>query len=135
VTEGVVIVVARAGRYLVIRRAAHILAGNAWCFVGGALEPGETQEQAAIREFLEEVGGHIHPLAKVWEYHSPARHLRLHWWQARLLNDELTANPAEVAELRWCTPAELAQLPDLLESNRTFLRTIGLRLLEDRPHP
>lgn len=35
---GVVVVVEREGRFLVIRRAASVIAPNAWCFVGGAIE-------------------------------------------------------------------------------------------------
>ncbi len=131
--------VARAGRFLMIRRAAHILAGNAWCFVGGGLEPGESQAEGVVREFFEEVGGHVRPREKVWEYVSPTRHLRLHWWRAELLSDEFTLNPDEVAEIRWCTPAEIDALPDVLASNRQFLDLVRRGLIEagdcDAPRP
>jgi 8-oxo-dGTP pyrophosphatase MutT (NUDIX family) len=134
VREGVVIVVHRAGRFLLIRRAAHILAGGAWCFVGGGIHAGETHAQAAEREFREEVGGAIRPLAKLWEYTRPDGRLRLHWWLVELVEDTLTPNPDEVAELRWCTPDEIEALPGVLESNLAFLRLVGRQLLE-APHP
>ncbi len=114
-----VIVVERAGRLLVIQRAPEILAGGAWCFVGGAIEPGETQPEAAIREFREEVDGTIRPLRKIWQSDQPT--LRLHWWLAELLDESLSANPAEVAAIRWCTRAEMRALDGLLATNREFL--------------
>jgi 8-oxo-dGTP diphosphatase len=136
-TQGVVVVVLRGERYLMIRRAAGVIVPDAWCFVGGAIEPGETEEQAVVREFREEVGGHVRPLKRVWEYVRPDGKLRLFWWQAELLDSmanmmfaPLHANPAEVAELRWCTPEEIEALPGLLESNREFLRLIRAGLGE-----
>jgi 8-oxo-dGTP diphosphatase len=129
VTLGIVVVVQRGDRFLMIRRAAGVPVPGAWCFVGGAIEPGETEEQAVVREFHEEVGGHVRPLNRVWEYLRPDGKLRLFWWQAELLDSRakmnfapLHANPAEVAELRWCTPEEIEALPGLLESNCEFLR-------------
>ena len=120
------VVVQRADRYLMIQRGPDVIVPGAWCFVGGAIEPGESQEQAIVREFLEEVGGRVRPICRVWEYVRPDGHLRLFWWRADLLDgDELRPNPAEVAEIRWCTPAEIHRLPNVLESNREFLRTLG----------
>lgn len=126
--EGVVIVVVREQRFLMIRRAEGILAGGAWCFVGGAIEAGETQVQAAVREFREEVGGTIRPLRKVWES-RPSPSLVLHWWLAEMNGDALAANPTEVAELRWCTTAEAEALQPLLEGNREFLRLLAARIV------
>lgn len=118
-------VVQRDGRFLMIRRAAHILAGGAWCFVGGAIDPGEEQAAAVVREFFEEVRGVVRPVRKVWEYLRPDGRLRLHWWLAELEPGELAPNPHEVAELRWCTEAEIAGLEYVLESNLEFLRKWG----------
>lgn len=135
VQEGVVIVVEQAGQLLVIRRAAHLLAGGAWCFVGGAIEPSETQEEACVREFAEEVGGCIRPIRKVWEYTRPDGRLRLHWWLAELIdtaNGELCSNPAEVAELRWCSPDDILALPRLLAGNVTFLREVWRTIAEQQ---
>lgn len=129
VTEGVVVLVRRGERLLVIRRAAGLLAEGAWCFVGGGIEPGETQEQAVIREFREEVGGVVRPIEKIWEYSRPDRRLKLHWWLGELdAAAELSGNPSEVAELRWCTIIEIEALPYVLESNRFFLQNLGRKL-------
>ncbi len=123
---GVVVVVRRDETYLVIRRAAHVPAPGAWCFVGGAIEAGESEAAAVVREFQEEVGATVRPLRRIWEYLRPDGSLRLAWWLADLdpPDAELWPNPAEVAELRWLRPAEIECLPGLLDSNRDFLRRL-----------
>jgi len=117
------------GRFLLIRRAPGILAAGTWCFVGGAIEHGETQQEAVRREFREELGAAVRPLRKIWEWTRPDGRLRLHWWLAELLEPNLRANPAEVAEWRWLDGDGVRNLPDLLPSNREFLDAVGHDLL------
>ncbi len=125
--RGVVVVVRRGRLLLVIRRATGVAAPGAWCFVGGAREPGESEEGAVVREFREEVGGVVRPLRRIWDYRSPDGRLSLAWWLAELdeSSPRLEPNPAEVAELAWLDAREIARLPDLLESNREFLEVLG----------
>lgn len=134
VREGVVVVVWRRGRFLLIRRAAGTIAAGAWCFVGGSIEPGETQAQAVRREFREEVGGAVEPIRKVWEYTRGDGQLRLHWWLAELRDSRLVPNPLEVCEIRWCRPEEATLLPGLLESNRAFLAAVPAATLVSGSH-
>ncbi len=132
VRHGVVVVVLREGRLLMIRRAAGLLAGGAWCFVGGGIEPGEAEPDAVAREFSEEVGGRVTPLRKLWEYTRPDGRLILHWWLAELHDGALHPNPSEVSELRWCSPTEIRALDWVLESNLAFLDQFEERLLDQR---
>ena len=53
-------VVRREGRYLVGRRGAGKALAGMWEFPGGKVEPGETAEQAALRECREETGLEVH---------------------------------------------------------------------------
>jgi 8-oxo-dGTP diphosphatase len=128
--EGVVVVVIRGGRLLMVRRAPNVPAGGTWCFVGGAIEPGESQAHAVVREFREEVAGRVRPIRKIWEYTRRDGRLRLHWWLAELDADDLRPDPAEVSEVRWCTAAEIEALPEVLESNVAFLHELGYRLID-----
>ena len=98
--------------------------------MGGAIEPGESQQDAVVREFDEEVGGTVRPLAVIWEYTRPDGGLHLYWWLAELVDDELHVNPAEVAELRWCTPDEIEALPGILDGNVAFLHAVGRALAD-----
>ncbi len=122
--EGVIAVVERSGRYLMIRRAEVVIAPGAWCFPGGGIHDGETQEQALVREMREELGVVCQPLAKCWEWDRPDGRLRLHWWRAEIVGDELRPDPREVAEARWVTRDELLRLDGLLPNNREYLERI-----------
>ena len=43
------------GRFMICRRPAHKARGLLWEFVGGKVEPGETKQQALVRECMEEL--------------------------------------------------------------------------------
>jgi 8-oxo-dGTP pyrophosphatase MutT (NUDIX family) len=51
IRRGVVAVVLRDERFLVIRRAAGVVAPGAFCFPGGGVEGDESETQALVREF------------------------------------------------------------------------------------
>ncbi len=123
--RGVVIVVAEAERLLVIRRSEFVVAPRMHCFPGGHIEPGESEIDAVAREFREELGGHVQPRERLWESVSP-RGVHLAWWSASLLDpaQPLAPDPAEVEAAFWCTHAEMAALPDLLDSNAAFLNAL-----------
>lgn len=44
------------GRFLACQRPAHKARGLLWEFVGGKVEPGESREEALVRECMEELG-------------------------------------------------------------------------------
>lgn len=120
--RGAVAVIERAGRLLVIRRSAFVSAPLRYCFPGGRIEPGETEEQTVARELREELQLDIQPLVKMWTCVTPWN-VELGWWSAHLPVDaHPTPNPAEVHSVHWFTPAELRSLDGLLESNLEFLQ-------------
>lgn len=43
-------------RFMICKRPAHKARGLLWEFVGGKVEPGETKQQALVRECMEELG-------------------------------------------------------------------------------
>ncbi len=128
--RGAVAVVVRDQRLLVIRRSAHVVAPRAFCFPGGAIEPGETEPQALVREFREELDAAIRPLARVWQSVTPWN-VELAWWQGHLaLESVLSPNPAEVESIHWFTPDEMLAQRELLESNRQFLAELAVGRIE-----
>lgn len=121
VRRGAVAVIVRLDRFLVIERSAAVVAPGAYCFPGGGLEPGESEDEALRRELLEELGVVVQPLRRVWQSVTPWR-VELAWWLANLADDDsIRPNPAEVASVHWLTTAEIRALPKLLPSNVEFL--------------
>ena len=55
-TEVVAAFITRGGMFLICKRPESKARGGLWEFVGGKVEPGETEEQALVRECGEELG-------------------------------------------------------------------------------
>ena len=55
-TQVVAALIWRGGKFLICQRPAHKARGLLWEFVGGKAEPGESLEQALVRECREELG-------------------------------------------------------------------------------
>ncbi|MGE0608116.1 MAG: NUDIX domain-containing protein [Pirellulales bacterium] len=121
---GVVGVICRQDRLLVIRRSALVTAPRAFCFPGGGIEAGESEPQALIRELHEELGVAATPLRKIWSSITPWN-VALSWWRATIADTALLQpQAAEVESCHWHTVAEMAANPDLLDSNRRFLQAL-----------
>ena len=110
-TEVVAALIWQGGRFLACQRPPHKARGLLWEFVGGKVEPGETREQALIRECREEldvtvrVGGIFMEL--VHEYPDLTVHLTL--FHAGIA--EGTLRLLEHQALRWLTVEEMDQYP------------------------
>lgn len=123
--RGVVGVAVREGQLLVIRRSQTVEAPGAYCFPGGAIDPGETEQDALRREFQEELSVTIRPVRFLWRSLT-SWNVDLSWWLVELAPDWILApHPREVESFHWLTPAELRKLPQLLESNCQFLDAAG----------
>jgi len=110
-TEQIVVVgaaVLNDGRLLAARRSAPAELAGRWELPGGKVEPGESSEQALVRELREELGVESEPVARVpGEFPLRAPYV-LHVWTARLLPGSPEPKALEDHdELRWLTPDEL----------------------------
>jgi 8-oxo-dGTP pyrophosphatase MutT (NUDIX family) len=125
-----VAVIVQERRLLVIRRSQLVVAPGAYCFPGGGIEPGETEEAALVREIEEELNATVRPLRRLWQSVT-SWGVGLSWWHAEFAAGHVPRpNPAEVELIHWHTPAEMAALPELLESNRQFLAALARGELE-----
>jgi len=117
----VIAVATRNGRFLVIRRSRSVVAPGTYCFPGGGIEPGETEQAALQREMMEEMGTKIRPLHRLWRSITPWN-VELAWWLVDLApNAVFRPNPEEVESVHWLTIDEMRQLPEMLSTNHDFL--------------
>ena len=109
-TEVVAALIWRGERFLACQRPAHKARGLLWEFVGGKVEPGETLEEALIRECREELAITVVPrdifMEVTHEYPDLTVHLTL--FNADLPQGEPRA--LEHNDLRWITVEEIDQL-------------------------
>jgi 8-oxo-dGTP diphosphatase len=107
ITEVAAALIWDGDRFMICQRPAHKTRALLWEFVGGKVEPGETREQALIRECREElavgvsVGGEF--ASEVYEY--PDLTIRLTLFNASIT--EGTPQMLEHKDIRWITAAEI----------------------------
>lgn len=80
---------------------------DGWEFPGGKVEPGETPEEAIVREIKEELRVDIAVDSMFYqvEYDYPKFHLSMKCFLSRLLEDDITLVEHEAA--KWLTDDEL----------------------------
>ena len=108
-TEVVAALIWRGDSFMICQRPAHKARGLLWEFVGGKVEPGETREQAPIRECREEIGvtlsvGNIF-MEVVHAYPDITVHLTL--FHAVIAEGE--PQMLEHNDIRWITPGEIPE--------------------------
>lgn len=109
VTEVVAALIWRGDRFMICQRPAHKARGLLWEFVGGKVEPGETKEQALIRECREElaVSLEVGPLFYEVTHTYPDLTVHLTLFRASIGTEE--PQRLEHNDIRWITPAEIPQ--------------------------
>ena len=95
------------GRFLICQRPANKARALLWEFPGGKVEPGESHEQALVRECREELGVtlQVNDLYFTAIHRYPDIHIRLCLYNCIIAAGTLTMR--EHAALTWITPAEI----------------------------
>jgi 8-oxo-dGTP diphosphatase len=100
------------GRLLLIQRGHEPETGR-WSLPGGRIEPGETDEQAVVRETREETGLLVRCGALIGSVERPGLRgavVDIRDYAATVTGGALAAGD-DAADARWVSPADLADLP------------------------
>ncbi len=108
-TEVVAALIWDGVRFMICQRPAHKARGLLWEFVGGKVEPGETREQALVRECREELAVTV----SVGEIFAEVTHeypdLTVHLTLFHASIAEGTPQMREHNDIRWITVDEIQQ--------------------------
>ncbi len=110
-TEVVAALIWDGDRFMACQRPAHKARGLLWEFVGGKVEPGETKEEALLRECREELGVTI-AVGEVFmevEHVYPDLTVHLTLFHARIV--EGMPQKLEHNNIQWITIEEIDRYP------------------------
>ena len=110
-------------RFLACQRPAHKARGLLWEFVGGKVEPGESKQQALIRECREELAVTIAVGEVFMEvlHEYPDLTVRLTLFNASIA--EGTPKALEHNDIRWITTAQIGDL-DFCPADEEILKKL-----------
>ena len=97
---------------------------DGWEFPGGKMEPGESPEDALVREILEELETKIvvERLVQTVEYDYPAFHLKMHCYWCHIESGSLILKEHEAA--KWLSLSKLDSV-DWLPADKAVVEKLG----------
>lgn len=103
-----VAIIADGGKVLMARRRA--AEGEiSWVFPGGAIEAGESPEDAAVREVAEETGLNVEAAKVLGDRVHPKSGVPMHYVAVQLVGGEaMVADDEELDAVAWISHAEIA---------------------------
>ena len=109
--------------FLICRRPAHKTQAMLWEFVGGKVEPGETPEEALVRECREELDVTVEPLSVFTQVTHDYPDVRVHLtlFTARIVSGE--PKLLEHSAIEWITPSEIPDF-DFCPADAEILKII-----------
>ena len=99
------------GKFMICQRPAHKARGLLWEFVGGKVEPGESRENALIRECREELAVPLSVGSVFMEVTHQYPDITVHLTLFNAAIAEGVPQRLEHNDIRWITPAEIPNYP------------------------
>lgn len=115
-----VIVLIERGEEILLARGVGFPQGM-WGIIAGFVEPGESLEDALVREVREEVGIEVADLRYWGSQPWPFPHVLMVGFTARYAGGELHPDPAELVEAGWFGRANLPMLPQPVSIARKII--------------
>ena len=122
-TEVVAALIWENGKFLACQRPGHKARAHLWEFVGGTVEPGETRQQALVRECREELGitVSVGPAFMKVIHEYPDITIRLTLFYASIAEGEIRLLEHEASA--WVAPEEIGQF-DFCPADEEILKKI-----------
>ncbi|MBR1746819.1 MAG: (deoxy)nucleoside triphosphate pyrophosphohydrolase [Clostridia bacterium] len=105
--EVVAALIWRENRFFIAKRPKNKARALLWEFVGGKVEPGESREQALVRECREEIDVTVEPkeVFMMVTHEYPDLTVRLTVYNAKIVSGE--PKKLEHEEIKWILPTEI----------------------------
>lgn len=111
------------GRFMICQRPAHKTRGLLWEFVGGKIEPGETPEQALVRECMEELDVTVSVKSQFMDVIHTYPDMTVH---LTVFNAAIASGQPKLLEhndIKWITPDEISKY-DFCPADKDILERI-----------
>lgn len=122
-------IIEKEGTILFVERSGNTSRPHQWCFPGGGIKPGESPEEACLREVREETGLRVAVEEYVLEKEGS------HYFRCRLTDEEqqVMLKENECCDFRWVVPLELCNLGSIMDLKTVapLLQSLGFVVSDD----
>jgi len=115
-----IIVLVERGKQLLLARSRHFMPGM-FSVLAGFVEPGESLENAVVREVREEVGIDIKDIKYFGSQPWPFPHSLMIGFTATYASGEITIDDTEIEEAGWFTVDSLPRIPGKISIARKLI--------------
>jgi len=110
------VVIKKEGKYLLVQEKQPRVYGL-WNFPAGRVDVGETFEQTAVREALEECGYQVDLVKKIGIFQATPTEAVKHAFEARIIGGKLHFPEEEILDAQWFTFEEIVNMRDKLRAS------------------
>ena len=115
-----IIVLVERGNELLLARSRHFMPGM-YSVLAGFVEPGESLEEAVVREVKEEVGVEIKDIKYFGSQPWPFPHSLMVGFTATYASGEISLNDEEIEDAGWFTIDDLPRIPGKISIARKLI--------------
>lgn len=119
-------VIKKENKFLIGKRAlSKKSAPGYWCPVSGRVEANESEEEAVIREVLEEVGLDVKPKRKIGAFDTRDKSAIIHWWLVDVISGQPVLKNDEHSELGWFSVFEMENLKNVFPEDIEIYKALS----------
>ena len=115
-----IIVLVERGNQLLLARSRHFISGM-YSVIAGFVEPGETLEEAVVRELREEVGIAVKNIHYFDSQAWPFPHSLMIGFTATYAGGDISLSDSEIEDAGWFTSQDLPTLPGKISISRKLI--------------